>query len=456
MVAVVSSRNVPEHDRHALQIGVLGLWHLGCVTAACLAESGFNVVGADPDSKVISELRADRPPVAEPGLSELISEGRRSGRLEFESLDEATLSDAEVIWIAFDTPVNDDDQADSEWVIDEAHRVLRHAARETRVIISSQLPVGSIARLAALLAADGRDDLRFACVPENLRLGQALSSFRSPERVVAGVRDTTDREWLSALITPFTERIEWMGVESAEMTKHALNGFLATSVAFINEIASLCENVGADASEVSRGLKSDQRIGPRSYLSPGDVFAGGTLARDVSALNQLARDNDLPAHLIAGVSASNMAHREWARRTLVALLGAHEASENGELLEGKCVAIWGLTYKPGTDTLRRSSALELCRWLSERGANVRAHDPAISALPQIDLSIELSTTELSAAQGADAVVLCTPWPSYREVSPQKLVSTMRTPIVIDAGGHLHDTLGLYPSIQYARVGTRPL
>ena len=315
--------------------------------------------------------------------------------------------------------------------------------------------MGSTARLASELAADGRDDLRFACVPENLRLGHALSSFRAPERVVAGVRDTSDREWLSGILEPFTERIEWMGVESAEMTKHALNGFLATSVAFINEIASLCEQVGADASEVSRGLKSDRRIGQRSYLSPGDVFAGGTLARDVSTLGQLARDHDLPAHLIAGVSLSNRAHREWAHRALLALLGAHESRDNRGALPGKRIAVWGLTYKPGTDTLRRSSAVELCHWLDEQGAIVRAHDPAITALPASEVDIDLCPTELLAAQAADAVVLCTPWPSYRDVSGEELVSIMRTPIVVDAGGHLHDTLGVYPPIHYARVGTRP-
>jgi UDPglucose 6-dehydrogenase len=292
-------------------------------------------------------------------------------------------------------------------------------------------------------------------VPENLRLGQALSSFRSPERVVAGIRDASDQEWLAAILTPFTERIEWMGVESAEMTKHALNAFLATSVAFINELATLCERVGADASEVSRGLKSERRIGPRSYLSPGDVFAGGTLARDVSTLEHLARDHDLPAHLIAGVSASNRAHREWARRALLALLGADEPRANGGTLAGKRVAVWGLTYKPGTDTLRRSSALELCHWLDGQGAIVRAHDPAIGALPPSETRIDLRATELSAAQEADAVVLCTPWPSYRDVSGAELVSVMRTPIVIDAGGHLQDTMGLYPPIHYARVGTRP-
>ncbi len=439
-----------------MRIGVVGLWHLGCVTAACLADSGFTVVGVDPDPEVISGLQSGRPPIAEPGLSELISEGQRSGRLRFEGMDGPGLAEVACIWIAFDTPVDEDDRADSDWVIDQAHRALRHVAPEAKVIVSSQVPVGSTGRLAALLTADGRDDLRFACIPENLRLGQALRSFRSPERVVAGVRDASDREWLAPIVTPYTEHIEWMSVESAEMTKHALNGFLATSVAFINELASLCEVVGADASEVARGLKSDQRIGPRSYLSPGDVFAGGTLARDVNTLIRLHHANGLPSHLISGVNASNTAHRDWVRHAIVALLEVDESTDGRmPMLDGKQVGIWGLTYKPGTDTLRRSSALDLCRWLYTQGATVRAHDPAVSALPETEASIELCPTELSAADGADALVLCTPWPSYREVSSREVVGTMRTPIVIDAGGYLSSTLGVDPAVQYVRVGTRP-
>jgi UDPglucose 6-dehydrogenase len=453
----VTDHDTSAQDRHAsARVAVLGLWHLGCVTAACLAESGFDVVGVDPDAAIIAELQAGRPPIAEPGLTELIADGITSGHLHFEGTDGERLGAAGYVWVAFDTPVDDDDRADFEWVIDQAHQALRGAAPEAKVIISSQLPVGSTARLAALLAADGRDDLRFGCIPENLRLGQALSVFRSPERVVAGVRETADREWLAPLITPFTTNIEWMSVESAEMTKHALNGFLATSVAFINELASLCEAVGADAAEVSRGLKSDQRIGPRSYLSPGDVFAGGTLARDVSTLIRLNDLHGLPSHLISGVSASNTAHREWARHALTVLLGSNEATDGGTpSLAGKRVAIWGLTYKPGTDTLRRSSAIDLCRWLSEQGAIVRAHDPAISELPDTYANIELYATELLAAEDADAVVLCTPWPSYRQITPAQLIATVRTPIVVDAGGHLAATLGDDPAIQYARVGTRP-
>ena len=405
-------------EREPRQVGVLGLWHLGCVTAACLAEAGFDVVGVDPDPEVTAALRSGRPPVAEPGLGELIAAGRDAGRLRFDGIEASALSQVEVLWVAFDTPVDKEDRADSGWVIDHARKALALVPGGTLVVVSSQLPVGSVARLEAQLAEDGRTDLHFACVPENLRLGKALDSFRAPERFVAGAREDEDRERLAALLSPFTSKIEWMGVESAEMTKHALNGFLATSVAYINEIASLCEAMGADASEVSRGLKSDARIGPRAYLSPGDAFAGGTLGRDISSLGTLASEHGTPAYLFDGVAESNDAHRQWARRALVDLLLSEAGNGDGGL-RGKRVAVWGLAYKPGTDTLRRSSALELCRWLAAQGASVRAHDPAVSRLPEGEEGdLELCEGPLEAAEEADALVVCTAWPEYRDLEAE--------------------------------------
>src|SRR5207253_2413405 len=179
----------------------------------------------------------------------------------------------------------------------------------------------------------------FAVSPENLRLGKALDCFRQPERVVAGCRDADSRAQLAELFRPFCENVVWMSVESAEMTKHALNAFLATSVTFINELARVCEAVGADAKEVERGLKSEARIGPRAYLSPGSAFAGGTLARDVRFLIGLAEQNGVEAPLFRGVWAGNRAHKDWTRATVARLLGG---------AAGPVVAVLGLTYKPGT------------------------------------------------------------------------------------------------------------
>jgi UDPglucose 6-dehydrogenase len=433
------------------RVGVLGLWHLGSVTAACLAEGGFDVVGLDPDPEVVAELSAGRPPVAEPGLAELIATDAEAGRLRFATPGPDSLAGLGVLWVAFDTPVDEEDRVDVDFVVDHVREVLPGLDRGTLVVTSSQLPVGTVAGFEAFAAEAGREDLEFAAVPENLRLGKALDSFRDAERFVAGTRTDAGRAALAALLEPFAESIEWMGVESAEMTKHALNGFLATSVAYINEIATISEAVGADAAEVSRGLKSEARIGPRAYLGPGDAFAGGTLARDIMTLNRIADERGLNGNLVAGVAASNDAHRRWARRVLADFLDA----EGG--LAGKRVGVWGLAYKPGTDTLRRSSSLELCHWLREQGAEVSAHDPALAALPEADLAagIELVDSALAAATGADALVVSTAWPEYREIGAEEILGAMRGSLVVDAAGHLAGTLGTDPAATYVRVGVRP-
>jgi UDPglucose 6-dehydrogenase len=433
------------------RVGVLGLWHLGSVTAACLAEGGFDVVGLDPDPEVVAALAAGRAPVAEPGLAELIAAGTAVGNLRFATPDVDALARLDILWVAFDTPVDAEDRVDTEFVVGHVRGVLPRLDRGTLVVISSQLPVGTVGSLEAMAAEVGRDDLEFAAVPENLRLGKALDSFRAAERFVAGVRGPAGYDALAPLLEPFAENIEWMGVESAEMTKHALNGFLATSVAYINEIATISEAVGADAAEVSRGLKSDVRIGPRAYLGPGDAFAGGTLARDISSLRRIATAHQLPDNLVAGVAASNDAHRRWARRVLSDFL----AADGG--LEGKRIGVWGLAYKPGTDTLRRSSSLELCHWLREQGAAVSAHDPAVAALPEHDLAagIEFADSPLGAATDADALVVSTAWPEYREIAAADLLAAMAGTLVVDAAGHLAGTGGTDPAATYVRVGVRP-
>lgn len=431
-------------------VSVIGLWHLGTVTAACLADVGNTVVAMDPDPAVIEGLRAGRPPVSEPGLKQLLT--CNAQRLDF-TCEPHGLADARCAWITFDTPVDDDDNADVDWVLAQSVELLVQLRADTLVVVSSQLPAGSVARLQERCAARrGSGDLRFACVPENLRLGCALESFRAPDRIVAGVRCDRDRSELAELLAPFSSDVHWMRVESAEMTKHALNGFLATSVAFINEIAEICESVGADAEEVSRGLKSERRVGPRAYLGPGEAFAGGTLARDIGFLRGLARHRGLPSNVFAGVADGNTAHKHWTRRKLLELLAHDDGEDNA--LAGRNVAIWGLTYKPGTDTLRRSSAVELCRWLDAVGAAVQAHDPAIIELPP-DLagSVELCASPLEAAAGADVLVICTAWPDYLQVPVEELLSTLAHAQIIDPGGLLRAGLDARADARYVRVGT---
>ncbi|HMC72055.1 MAG TPA: nucleotide sugar dehydrogenase, partial [Mycobacteriales bacterium] len=340
-------------------------------------------------------MNVARPPVAEPGLPELVRAGLDAGRLSFTSDPAAALADADTLWVTFDTPVDDDDRADVAWVRAQLEAIRAYVRPSTLIVVSAQVPVG----FSAALERDWwltDPTLRFTNSPENLRLGQALESFRTPQRVVVGVGQDVDRQAVRELFAPLDERIEWMSLESAEMTKHALNAFLAMSVAYTNEVARICERVGADAAEVERGLRTEPRIGARAYVTAGAPIAGGTLARDVTFLTELARAHDVRSPLMRGIQESNQLHMGWIRDRLSELFADVEAPR---------VALLGLTYKPGTDTLRRSAAVELARWLSDIGAVVRAYDPAIHELPQHGIPVTLATGIDDALQSADAAVL---------------------------------------------------
>jgi UDPglucose 6-dehydrogenase len=428
-----------------VNVCVAGLWHLGTVTAACLASRGHQVVAYDHDRATVEGLTRGRLPIAEPGLDDLTRQAVADGWLRFTADPNEAVSAADVVWIAWDTPVDEDDRADVDAVLSRIDALLRPLRPGALVIVSSQLPVGSTARLERRHAElHPGVEIDFVCSPENLRLGRAIETFTRPERVVVGIRSDRAKGRMTTLLAPFTCRIEWMTVESAEMTKHALNAFLATSVAFGNEIAAISERVGADALDVARGLKTDSRIGPRAYLAPGASFAGGTLARDVVFLSERARTLQLPLHLIPSVRDSNEAHREWALRRLQSALGD---------VHGRTVAVWGLTYKPGTDTLRRSDAVALCHALAARGAATRVFDPAVRTLPAAMSGFAtLASSPTDAARGADAVVVGTEWPVFREVSADDLVAA-GAPLVVDASRFLAATLGADRRLRYVAVGS---
>jgi UDPglucose 6-dehydrogenase len=427
-------------------VGVVGLWHLGSTIAACLASAGFRVIGTDPDPHTVAGLQQARLPVEEPGLSDLIRAGLASGALTFDPDGSAAVRGADVVWVCFDTPVNDRDEADIGWVRHQTERLVPHLREGAVVLVSSQVPVGFTRALRDSWSATARPPgVRFAYSPENLRLGQAIESFRRPARTVVGTETGASDGMVGGLVAPFGGDVLWMTLESAEISKHALNAFLGVSVAFINEVARLCEVLGADAKEVERALKSEPRIGPRAYLSPGPAFAGGTLARDLRALEQLGASAGVSTPLLAAVLESNSEHAQWLRRTLEEVSGG---------LRGARVGILGLTYKPGTNTLRRSSALELCAWLAQRGAHVRAHDPAVSLLPaDADARIELVGSPTEALAGAEVAVVATPWAEYRRLTPEDFLASMKVPRVIDQARFLAEALASDPRIQYRAVGS---
>jgi UDPglucose 6-dehydrogenase len=249
---------------------------------------------------------------------------------------------------------------------------------------------------------------------------------------------------VTELFGRLADKIVWMGVESAEMTKHAVNAFLATSVTFINEVARLCEAVGADAGEVERGLKTESRIGPKAYLGPGAAFAGGTLARDVQFLRAIGTQYKKATPFLNGLAESNAQHRSWTIDRLENTL---------ESLRGRRIAVWGLTYKAGTTTLRRSDAVTLCHDLLQRGATVIAHDPTVITPPEeLDRAVAVGRDPVETVAEADALVVATGWPVYREVAPDRLFAALKRPMVVDANRFLGATIGADDRFEYFSVG----
>jgi UDPglucose 6-dehydrogenase len=425
-----------------MRVCVFGLWHLGAVTSACLAEAGFDTIGLDADQARVDSLAKGEPPLFEPGLEAMVRSGLESGHLSF-TTDIAVVHDVDVVWVAFDTPVDDDDHADTGFVTSQIRSIFPHLQDGAVVLVSSQMPVGTLAEIERQFMAEaaGRR-VAFACSPENLQLGKAIQVFCHPERVIIGLRDEMGKDVLAALFASFSDNIIWVGVEAAELSKHALNIFLAASITFINEIAMVCEKFGANVRDVERALRSEPRVGQNAYIRPGGAFAGGTLARDVNFLTEIAHDNGLPLDMISNILVSNRFHGGWPLRRLQEQLGE---------LEGRLVAVLGLTYKPGTNTLRRSLAVELCSDLLDAGAIVTAFDPVISSLPGASTKVTLVDSLGGALEGAEALVVMTEWPAFKSLDPEELITRMATPIILDQNGFL-DYLADDARIRHISVG----
>lgn len=433
----VGEQSLPGPHGAAPHLTVLGLWHLGCVTAACCAKH-FHVIGLDFDQKTVEILNSGKAPILEPGLDQLLAAGISSKTLSFTSSSEKACAEADVLWVCYDTPVDEHDESDVEFVLAKLRNAMSHLKGGALVLISSQLPVGTCLKLEKEFP-----QFSIAYSPENLRLGRAIESFEKADRVIVGVRDDAKKELLQRLFAPFSSQIMFMRSESAEMVKHALNSFLALSITFINEIARLCEHVGADAKEVAAGLKSEPRIGARAYLGPGGPFAGGTLARDVVSLTKLAKAKNETLCVIPAIKESNDLHRGWAFAKLSDALGD---------LRGRRIGILGLTYTINTNTLRRSAAVDLCKRLLKAGALVSAFDPVIKTLPADLRELTLGGGVEEVVIGANAVVICTEWHQFRQADWPAIVHRMCDKIFVDANGFLERELNGIKGLKLFSVG----
>jgi UDPglucose 6-dehydrogenase len=428
-----------------MNVCVYGLWHLGTVTAACLASRGIATVGLAETPEAAVELNAGKAPLFEPGLEALIGQDLKSGALSFTQDIAAAVSSADLVWVSFDTPVDDDDVADVGYVLDRVRRTFPYLKDGAVVLISSQVPVGSTALLEDdfAAAAKGRK-VSFAYSPENLRLGDAIRVFTEPERIVIGVRSDDARKVIEPLLKSFCDTLLWTRVESAEMVKHALNSYLATCVTFTNEIASICENVAADMSEVEAALRLDPRIGKKAYVRAGSAFGGGTLARDVQFLKAIARDRDACVPVLTAVLESNDHHKGWVVRHLRRQLGA---------LAGKKVGVLGLAYKAGTDAIRRSVAIEVIQELIADGADVTVFDPKVAALPEpLSSAVTIAGSVAAVFKGSEAVVLATEWPQFRELDFAALVPSMKRAMLIDQNAFASKQLADLSGLDYIVAG----
>ena len=411
------------------RICVVGLWHLGSVLSACWAEAGNSVIGFDDSSEVVAGLQAGKAPIYEPGLDDLIRMNLEAGRLSFCGNLAEALADAEFIFIGYDTPVDQDNQADLAPVERAIRRAAPLARDRTVLIVSSQVPIGTCARWREVLReVNPGAHLELAYSPENLMLGEAISRYSRPDRIVVGADSPEVQARLDGLFSMIGAPLLRMSLASAEMAKHAINGFLATSVSFINEISSLCEATGADVLSVSEALRSDIRIGKRAFLSPGLGFSGVTLERDIRVLQGIGSRKGAKVPVLDGVLAVNQERPAKLVERLRSACG---------FLRGQAIGFWGLTYKAGTSTLRGSVSLQMIASLAGEGARVIAHDPKAD-LRELEgpLSFEFAPDPYEAVKGADALLVVTGWPEFRGLDFQRVKSLMKQPLILDANNSL--------------------
>ena len=405
-------------------ICVVGLWHQASVISACLADMGHQVCGVGNDEQTVTSLNAGDPPVYEPKLRAIMRRNLRADRLKYTTDYRKALQGAEFAYIAIDTPVGPDDESDLSPIFSAARRVGQAISGELILIVSAQVPVGTCERIAATIhEVNPAAVLEIAYVPEFLQLGAAVDTFRQADRFVIGAADPVVAKRVATLYRPLSRPIVISNLRTAEMAKHASNAFLSTSISFINEIGNLCDEVGADALQVAQIMKLDRRIGKHAYLSPGLGFAGGTLGREIRALQKLGQQHGCDTPMMDAVITVNQARAHLVGQRLGRIYDS---------LDGIQVGILGLTYKSGTSTLRRSIALDVIRDLVAHGASVKAFDPLASLDEVADLpALESCCDPYAVAQESDALVLVTEWSGIHELDLPRLRAAMRWPVFID-------------------------
>jgi UDPglucose 6-dehydrogenase len=430
-----------------VNITVIGTGYVGLVVGACLAETGNPVVCADLDQDKIEGLKKNVLPIYEPGLDDYVARNQSQQRLTFTTDVAAAIARADVVFIAVGTPPDEDGSADLRHVIAVAEQIGKHMRRELVIVTKSTVPVGTAAKVAAAVSQHAKLPFHMCSNPEFLKEGAAIDDFMKPDRVVIGVDSDHARSVMAELYAPFVRTgkpIIFMDIPSAEMTKYAANAMLATRISFMNEIANLCERVGADVDNVRKGIGSDGRIGP-AFLFPGPGYGGSCFPKDVKALVRTASDCGVPLRVLESVEEANEAQKHRLFGKLRELVGD---------VRGRRIAIWGLAFKPNTDDMREAASLVLIEELLAAGATVVAHDPVAMHETQRKLGdrIEYAESSYDALTGADALVIVTDWNEYRHPDFGRIKGALKAPVVID-GRNLYDRRKMEGlGFSYASIG----
>lgn len=421
-----------------MKIAIVGTGYVGLVTGTCFAEIGVNVICVDTNSEKIAALKKGVIPIYENGLEEMVHRNVKAGRLQFTTSLEGCLNEVEAVFSAVGTPPDEDGSADLSYVLEVAHTIGRNMQKYVLVVTKSTVPVGTAKKVRAAIQEelDKRGvDIKFdvASNPEFLKEGNAINDFMSPDRVVVGVESERAQKIMSKLYKPFllnNFRIIFMDIPSAEMTKYAANSMLATRISFMNDIANLCELVGADVNMVRSGIGSDTRIG-RKFLYPGIGYGGSCFPKDVKALIKTAEQNGYDMLVLHAVEEVN----ERQKGIMFNKLQKHFNHD----LKGKTIALWGLAFKPETDDMREAPALVLIDKLLEAGCNVRVYDPVAmdECRRRIGDRIYYATDMYDAALDADALILVTEWKEFRLPSWAVLRKAMKQSLVLD-GRNIYD------------------
>ena len=410
-----------------MRIAVIGTGYVGLVTGAGFAEFGHDVTCVDVDEKRVAALRAGTIPFFEPGLPELVRRNENVGRLKFTTAIAEGVADSQLVFIAVGTPSREDGSADLSYVDAAAADIGRALTGFTVVVTKSTVPVGTAERVRAQLAATTKHPFAVASNPEFLKEGDAVDDFLKPARVIIGVDNERAERLLRELyrgVLLTNDRVQVMDIKSAELTKYAANAMLATRISFMNELARLCELVGADIDSIRKGIGADPRIGNK-FLFAGAGFGGSCFPKDIRALARTARDAGTELEVVEAVQRANERQKRLIGERILETLGAD--------LRGKKVAIWGLAFKPETDDIRESPALTLIEQLAAAGATLTGFDPEAAAnmREQVKGKLEIVREPYAAVEGADALALVTEWHSLRTVDFARLATLMRGRVLVD-------------------------